>query len=133
MILLDTQSLIWLLEGSRKLKSKARKTVEDAWSSGELAVSAISFWEIALLQSKKRVSMPEDVVDVRRRLFEEGLVEIKVDGETLIRAVQLENFQPDPADRIIVATAILKNCKLITADKHILKWRGKVERLSAGR
>ena len=130
MILLDTHVLIWLRAGDSKLGSRARDEIDRAWNSGELAVSAISFWEIAMLNSRGRISLAEDVFAWRRRQLEQGMMEIAVDGEIGVRAASLEKFHPDPADRIIVASA-LSGHRLVTADLRILDWPGPLNRLSA--
>ena len=60
----------------------------------------------------------------------QGIVEISVDGEIGIRANGLKNFHADPADRIIVATALYGH-RLVTADRRILDWPGDLYRLDA--
>jgi PIN domain nuclease of toxin-antitoxin system len=45
----------------------------------------------------------------------------------------MSNFHPDPADRFIIATALLSGAALITADKQILEWSRKVRRINANR
>ena len=130
MILLDTHVLLWLRSGHARLGSEPRRTVEQAWRAGEAAVSAISFWEIALLQDKRRLTLLQDIGTWRRQLFREGLNEIPVDGEIGIRAAELADFHSDPADRLIVATA-LDGHQLVTADKRILDWPGPLSRLQA--
>ena len=62
----------------------------------------------------------------------QGVVEIAVDGEIGIGAVNLTDFHADPADRLIVATA-LRGHLLATADERILDWTGNVSRLDARR
>lgn len=104
--------------------------IDRAWNMGELAVSAISFWEVAMLNAKGRISLAEDVLAWRRRQLEQGMIEIAVDGEIGVRAAALEAFHPDPADRIIVASA-LSGHRLVTADSRILGWTGALDRLSA--
>lgn len=83
-----------------------------------------------MLNDKGRIKLDEDVLTWRRRQLEQGMIEIAVDGETGIRAASLEKFHPDPADRIIVATA-LAGRRLATADLRILGWSGQLDRLSA--
>lgn len=95
-------------------------------------MSAISFWEIGMLQAKGRIVYPEDVSVWRREQLSQGLIEIPVDGEIGIRANTLADFHADPADRIIVATA-LEGHDLITADERILGWPGTLSRLDARR
>ena len=130
MILLDTQVLIWLRSGSSQLGRQAASVIERSWTSGEVAVSAMSFWEVAMLHDKSRLTLLKDIGAWRQTLTQEGLVEIPVDGEIGIRSVYLKDFHADPADRIIVATA-LEGHQLVTSDRAILKWSGPLNRLDA--
>ena len=130
MTLLDTHVILWLRTGNERLGPLALHEIDQAWQSGELAVSSISFWEIAMLKSKNRINFPENLEHWRRVQLEQGMVEIPVNGKIGIRAVDLANFPLDPADRLIVATA-LEGHRLITADKRILGWSGKLERMAA--
>ncbi|MXX34430.1 MAG: type II toxin-antitoxin system VapC family toxin [Gemmatimonadetes bacterium] len=130
MILLDTHVLLWSRLGTENIGPGSRETLERAWQEATLAVSAISFWEVAMLHRKGRVRLLQDVAAWRTQLLDDGLVEIPVDGTIAIRANQLVDFRPDPADRIIVATA-LGGHSLLTADRHILSWDGHLKRLDA--
>jgi len=130
LILLDTHVVLWLRTGDERLGPLARREIDRAWQSGELAVSSISFWEVAMLKSKRRISFQENLEQWRRVQLEQGMVEIPVDGKTGLRAAGLTDFHPDPADRLIVATA-LEGHRLVTADKHILDWSGELDRLTA--
>ncbi len=130
MILLDTHVLLWLRTGDARLGPMTRRVIGRAENEGEVAVSAISFWETAMLQDKGRIEMNEDVGSWRRLLLDQGIVEIAVNGEIGIRAVGLRDFHADPADRLIVATA-LDGHQLVTADRQILNWSGTVNRLRA--
>ena len=132
MMVLDTHVLLWLRTGSDSLGLEARRLIEDAIRLGELAVSAISFWEVAVLQSNDRISFPEDVALWRAELLDQGLMEIPVDGDTAVRAIRLPGLPPDPADRIIVAAAQAGN-RLVTADRRILEWHGQLSKVDARR
>ncbi len=79
---------------------------------------------------KGQLEFPTDLYSWRRRMLEQGLVEIPVRGDIAIRASQLQNMHGDPADRIILATA-LEGHQLITADQRIHDWTGDVMRLDA--
>ena len=109
---------------------QARHTIDEAWQSGQVSVSAISFWEIALLIEKGRLRFPEDVGLWRQEQVAQGVVEIPISGAIGIRAALLEDFPRDLADRLIVATA-LQGHRLITADERILAWPGTLARLRA--
>ena len=130
MIVLDTHTLLWLRRGDRRLGSRSRSAIEGAWQAGEVAVSAISFWEVAMLRTRKRIEMAMDVQAWRRENLAQGLIELPVDGAIGIRAAGLADLPGDPADRLIVATA-LEGHRLVTADRQILDWPGPLSRLDA--
>ena len=130
MILADTHALLWLWTGETRLGRGARRVIDDALGDRELAVSAITFWEVAMLRAKGRLDFPEDVGLWRRELLGQGLVEIPVDGEIGIRANTFADIHGDPADRIIIATA-LEGHTLVTGDQRILDWPGHLNRLDA--
>lgn len=77
-----------------------------------------------MLIAKGRLSMKAELDMWRTALLNAGLVEIPLQGLTAIRAGQLTAFHGDPADRMIVATAIENSAALMTADEKILSWGG---------
>ncbi len=130
MILLDTHVLVWLSLGRPGLGRRARGAIDRAWTRGEAAVSAITFWEAGLLQQKGRLTDLSDIGAWRADLLRDGLVEIPVDGAIAARAGLLPDLHGHPADRVILATA-LQGHLLITANAHLLNWPGTVARLDA--
>jgi PIN domain nuclease of toxin-antitoxin system len=131
LILLDTHVLIWLEQEDAALGRTARQLADDALAAGRLAVSAIAFWETALLTAERRLETDVPVAQWRRDLLSAGLVEVPLDGEIGVTAVQLEGLHPDPADRMIVSTAVVKGATLLTADARILRWPGALRRHDA--
>ena len=83
-----------------------------------------------MLKDKGRINFPEGLGLWRREQLGQGLIEIPVDGEIGIRANELPDFHADPADRLIVATA-LGGHQLVTADRQLLSWPGPLSRLDA--
>ena len=130
--LLDTHVLIWLRLDDSRLGPVARAIADQAWQRGEAAVSAITFWEIAMRHAKSRIELPTDPRTFRETLLNSGLTEIPVDGALGVRAGLLPDLHGDPADRIIVATA-LDGHRLVTADRRILNWSGRLDRIDARR
>jgi len=128
--LLDTHVLLWLRTGDARLGNLALREIDRAWQIGEVAVSAITFGEVALLHQKSRIAFSGDVSLWRREQLEQGLVEVPVDGDIGVRANSLVGFHGDPADRIILATA-LDGHRLLTGDQRILAWGGDLDRLDA--
>jgi PIN domain nuclease of toxin-antitoxin system len=47
-ILLDTHALVWLATQDRKLGRKTRALINRFWETNQVAVSAISFWEVGM-------------------------------------------------------------------------------------
>lgn len=99
LVLLDTHALIWLDQDTAALGNTARHRVDEALKVGELVVSAISFWETAMLVAKGRIEMTLPPAAWRRELLSWGLGEIPVDGAIGIAAAHLRDFHGDPADR----------------------------------
>lgn len=130
MILLDTHALLWSRSGDSRLGERARQEIDLAWRADELRVSAASFWELAMLCAKGRISLPMALPKWRRELLHQGVVEIPIDGEVVIESTQLKGFHKDPADRFIVATC-QNGHRLVTADSKILEWHGPLDRIDA--
>lgn len=122
MLLLDTHVLVWLDEGNPRLGKIALRTIVESLSIGQLAVATISFWEVAMLMEKQRLTMQTELDVWRSELLQTGLLEIPLRGSVAIRAGQLQMFHGDPADRLIIATAIENGATLVTADEKILSW-----------
>ena len=131
MIVLDTHVLLWVVNDERKLGRKSRALIDKFWPIGQVAVPAISFWELGHLQARRRVQLTEPVRDWRVNLLESGFVELPLDGAIAVRALELIGLPEDPADRFIVATALIHNASLVTADQRLLDWQHAFERHDA--
>ncbi len=133
MILLDTHALVWLNEGLPRLGPRARQSADEALLEGSLAVSAVSFWEVAVLVQRRRIELDRPTDRWRQELLQSGLNEIPLDGNIAIMAIGLPDLHGDPADLFIAAPAIIKEARLITADRRLLNWSGPLECLDASK
>lgn len=133
MILLDTHVLVWMDQDRAELGAGARRAIARAATGGEVGVSAISFWEIAMLCEKGRLRLELPASRWRTDLLGAGLVEVPVDGEVSLAAAGLAEMHADPADRFIAATAQLLGATLLTADTRLLEWPGRLKRRDARR
>ena len=131
LILIDTHVLIWLDQGHAELGAKARTDLDQALQDAALSVAAISFWEIATACRKGRIDMRQPLQPWRRALLESGLQELPLDGEIALAAGAFDDLHGDPADRIIVATALHHGARLMTADRRLLSWSGPLRCLDA--
>lgn len=132
MILLDTHVLVWLDQDNPKLGPRCRTAIDEALAEDNLAVSAISFWEVAMLVAKQRLAIAIALGQWRRDLIAGGIRELPLDGRVGLLAADLE-LHRDPADRFVAATATINEATLATADQRLLTWQTNVERLDATR
>ncbi|EDN69158.1 Toxin of toxin-antitoxin (TA) system [Beggiatoa sp. PS] len=128
---MDTHTLVWLTESNKQLGKQAKSLIHQALNERQLFVSAISFWEVALLCQKQRIYLEILVSDWRHKLLANGLQEIPLTGDIAVLSTQLSDFHADPADRFITATALSYDAMLITADNLILNWNGQLQRHNA--
>ena len=121
-VLLDTHALIWLLSGNARLGRRARNAINKAANENSLLVSAITPWEIAMLISKNKLTLGQDVGDwIAMALSQPGIRLAALIPEIAIASTRLPwDMHADPADRIIVATARHLDAVLITTDQALL-------------
>ena len=131
MILLDTHAAIWLAI-DKGLGRQSQKRAEKALADDRLAISAFSFWELAMLIAKGRLRALKSAEEQRAKLLAAGVRELPLTGDIAILAAELEGLNGDPADRIIAATAIAHDATLVTADNNLLRWRHRLKRQDAG-
>lgn len=122
MIVLDTHALIWWASDDRQLSAAARKAIEaEQAQEGQILISAISAWEIAMLVSSGRLALAMDVDEWLAMV--EALPAVAwapVSTRLAVQSVRLPGvFHKDPADRLIVALAREYNAQLVTADRRI--------------
>ncbi|CAN5698215.1 type II toxin-antitoxin system VapC family toxin [soil metagenome] len=135
MILLDTHVLLWLVEDGKRLGATARKRIE--MEAGGVYLSAVSFWEIAMLADKQRIALSMPMTQWYERLLSQGHFKVEpVDAAIASDAGSLPgDIHGDPSDRMIIATARSLGCPMLTVDRHILAYaaKGHVEALDAAR
>ncbi len=122
LLLLDTHVLIWLMLGDSRLGPRAKAEIARVGGAGDLLVSAITPWEIGVLVSKKRVDLHRDtLVWIREALAMPGISLVPLDPEIAVASTRLPfEMHPDPADRILVATARQTRATLVSADHTLL-------------
>ena len=121
-LLLDTHIWLWsALEPARLSKRVSRALVD---STNELWLSPMSVWEALVLARKKRVALePSPEQWVRRALDELPIHEAHLNHEVAIRSETIRLRHTDPADRFLVATALVHELTLVTADRRLLESR----------
>jgi len=123
-IVLDTHVLVWWVNGDESLSKKAKAAIERELEGGQIIVSAISAWEIAMLVEREKLVLSMDVGSWLAAVAEiEAVRFIPLDVEVAMKSVDLPGeFHKDPADRMIVATARKLSAPLVTKDEKILAY-----------
>jgi PIN domain nuclease of toxin-antitoxin system len=131
-ILLDTHVAVWIVNEDPALGKESRALIHHALENDRVAVSAISFWELAMLVAKGCLSAMTSASLHREKITSSNIHEIPLTGDVGILAASL-NLHGDPADRLIVATAIVHKATLMTADRALLRWRNALPRQNAAK
>lgn len=122
---LDTHTWIWLVNGGPETITRgATDAIRRASAGSALAVSAISVWEVAMLESKGRLQLQMDCLEwVAESIRRAGLRVLPLSPEIAVASTRLPGeLHGDPADRIIAATARHEGAVLVTRDRSLLDY-----------
>jgi PIN domain nuclease of toxin-antitoxin system len=122
-IVLDTHIWVWWVHWDAQL-SNAHRAYLQAHEAQGLGVSIISCWEVAKLVEYNRLKLPSPVADwLNQALAYPGVRLLDLTPRIAVESTQLpDTFHHDPADQMIVATARVHNCPLMTVDAKILAY-----------
>jgi PIN domain nuclease of toxin-antitoxin system len=115
MILLDSQTALWIIRDSPRLGSRARQRIE---SAAAVHVSVATVWELTIKSMLGKLKLPDDfAAQVEASGLE--LLEISADHAEGLRDFP-ELVRHDPFDRLIVSQAYQHRLTLLTADAVLL-------------
>ncbi len=122
MIVLDTHIWIWWVVNNPRLTEKYRDWIEEYQSEG-LGVSIISCWEVAKLVEINKLALSISVDEwLAAALAYPGVQLLELTIPIIVESSKLTGFHRDPSDQIIVATARIYGCPLLTCDAKILAY-----------
>jgi PIN domain nuclease of toxin-antitoxin system len=123
MILLDTHIWVWWIHQDEHLSLQHLQWLKENEPHG-LGVSVISCWEVAKLVERNRLMLPCPIAEwFDLALAYPGIQLVDLTPRIALESTQLpESFHRDPADQLIVATARVHGCPLLTADARILSY-----------
>jgi PIN domain nuclease of toxin-antitoxin system len=122
MIILDTHIWIWWADNNPRLTQQHREWIQQYQSQG-LGVSMISCWEVAKLVENNRLALSLAVDEwLAAALAYPGVQLLNLTIPIIVESTKLTGFHRDPADQLIVATAKIYGCPLLTADSKILAY-----------
>jgi PIN domain nuclease of toxin-antitoxin system len=112
--------------GDAAIGRKATAAIRSHANRQEVAVSEISFWELAVKAAKGQLDLrpdPREWLNRASRVHGIGVVEL--DRAIMVRGALLDWVHGDPADRMLVASALFYDLQLATADRVILDYARK--------
>lgn len=116
MIVADTHALIWWITGDPRLSSKAR----DVMNRSAIGIAVITCWEIAMLAARKRIVLNDHIADWWHDVLAlPSTALLPLTMEVAMTAANLADPIRDPADRLIVTTALHQGVPLVTKDDRI--------------
>ena len=123
MILLDTHAWVWWAADRAKLSAAARAAIA---AEDERGISGISLWEVATLAANGKLILDRDLKDwIEGALASAQVRVVPIRADIAVRSTRLGHaFHGDPADRLIVATAISEAARLVTKDAKIRSYAG---------
>lgn len=122
MILLDTCAIVWDALEPKKITAKAKKAIDNADKQNALLMADISIWEISMLVKKGRIEIDTTPAHFINLYLQSRNISVKsITPEISELSVNLgDEINNDPADRLIAATSIINNARLITADNNLI-------------
>jgi PIN domain nuclease of toxin-antitoxin system len=130
-LLLDTHVWLWMVTRNRdRMPAFVWTQLATFGERNALAVSEVSFWEIALRAAKKQLTFEPNTREwLKRAGRAPGLGVIQIDREVMVRSTELDIPVRDPADRMLIATALQYDLRLATADARLLAYAADNPRL----
>ena len=118
-LLLDTHIWLWSALDSQRLSGRVAK--ELAKEENELWLSAISVWELSVLERKGRIRVPQGVAEwVETSVRDLELIEAPITIEVALAIPNINFSHGDPADHFLAASAKVFSLTLVTADENLL-------------
>ena len=126
-LLLDTHVLLWMLDDSPRLGSRARELMTARGS--ECFVSAVSFWEIAIKAGLRRKDFRVDADRLIEACQAAGLRMLAFSPAHAVRVARLPRHHAVPFDRALIAQALIEPLTLLTRDAKLASY-GSVVRVT---
>lgn len=121
MFVTDTHSLVWYFNGKHSLLSPKVLSVFQKAENAEVVIyiPSVVFWEIALLKKRGRIVLKDGFEKWSRKILSKsGFAIAHLETEIIAKSVGY-NFNEDPFDAAVVATAVEFEIPLITKDVAI--------------
>lgn len=123
MVILDTHVLLWAFSDSDRLSDRAKSIIQ----TSQCAVSIVSIWEIAIKSSlpdeRRRLKLDMGIDEFVDECTKQSIEILPITADDCIAVQKLPFIHGDPFDRLIIAQAANRECKLVTKDVNIQKYQ----------
>lgn len=117
-LLLDTHIWLWNVGTPDRLTRRVDRAINDP--RNELWISPVSTWEVAVLYDAGRLKLAQPLEAWLERAMSHAPVrEAPLTHEIALATRSVHLPHRDPADRFLVATALVHGLTLVTADRNI--------------
>jgi PIN domain nuclease of toxin-antitoxin system len=118
--LLDTHTLIWLIEAPSRISLKTKQILTS--SENSIYLSSASLWEIAIKTSLGKLSLESPFEKLLDDLISTDITILQIENDYLMKLTTLPEIHKDPFDRLLIATALTEDLTIITTDENIHKY-----------
>jgi PIN domain nuclease of toxin-antitoxin system len=120
-LLLDTHVFLWWLEDASDLSGRARRAIADP--RNECWLSLASCWEMAIKTSLGKLELGSPIARfIAEQLSANGFRALEIDLDDIAHVASLPFHHRDPFDRLLVAQALGRGLRIVSADRIFSKY-----------
>ncbi len=114
--LLDTQAVIWFINGDERVPASVRDAVRNPGNT--VSITVVNLWEIAIKRSINKLKISSSLQDIQSDILSRqiNLLSITVEHLTAVESLEFIGKHRDPFDRLIISQAIVEEMTLISSD-----------------
>jgi len=120
--LLDTHTFLWFNADDPRLSERVRGLISEP--EGDMILSAVSAWEIAIKYSRGRLPAMDEPphLYMPARIASYGFTQMPVELSHAYRVALLPRYHGDPFDRLLIAQAQVEGLPILTSDPNIARY-----------
>ena len=118
--LLDTHTLIWFLEGDKRLSTPAKDIICN--NDVDIYVSIVSLWEMAIKISLGKLELSQSLDQIIDKLPQQNITLLPTQTAHVLAVLRLPFEHRDPFDRLLIAQALVENMKFISNEALFLRY-----------
>ncbi|MFC1819746.1 type II toxin-antitoxin system VapC family toxin [Thermodesulfobacteriota bacterium] len=119
-LLLDTHIFLWSLLDPERLSANITTELES--SDNAIWISPITTWEVIILAEKGRLKLDDEPVTWMKNVLQSlPFRQATLNHEVAMKSRKIHLPHQDPADRFIVASAMVYDLTLVTSDKILIQ------------